>query len=134
MKAAQNHAWADIDGDGDLDLFVGGRVIPGRWPAAADSLVLKNEGGRLIVYQRLEKAGLVSGAVFSDLDSDGFPELVLACEWGPVKIFRNQRGNLVPLGELVHVGATDPITGRLVDSPTADDPLRQIRTQRTRLR
>jgi hypothetical protein len=89
-------ALADIDGDGDLDVFVGGRVIPGRWPAAADSLVLKNEGGRLVVHQRLEKVGLVSGAVFSDLDSDGFPELVLACEWGPVKIFRNERGNLVP--------------------------------------
>ena len=39
--------------------------------------------------------GLVSGAVWSDLDGDGFPELILACEWGPLKIFRNQRGNLV---------------------------------------
>ena len=89
-------ALADIDGDGDLDVFVGGRVIPGKWPAPADSLVLKNDAGRLIVHQRLDKVGLVSGAVFSDLDGDGFPELVLACEWGPVRIFRNERGHFVP--------------------------------------
>jgi len=39
--------------------------------------------------------GLVSGAVWSDLDGDGTPELVLACEWGPLRIFRNERGHLV---------------------------------------
>src|SRR6185369_6621103 len=39
---------------------------------------------------------MVSGAVFSDLDGDGFPELILACEWGPVKIFRNDHGRLSP--------------------------------------
>jgi hypothetical protein len=45
---------------------------------------------------RLAQAGLVSGAVFSDLDGDGFPELLLACEWGPLKIFRNSHGQLTP--------------------------------------
>src|SRR5207248_1459623 len=73
-------ALGDVDGDGDLDLFVGGRVVAGRYPEPSDSLVLRNEGGRLMVHQRLEKVGLVSGAVFSDLDGDGKPELVLACE------------------------------------------------------
>ena len=48
-----------------------------------------------MLYQRLEKVGLVSGAVFSDLDSDGKPDLVLACEWGPVRVFRNEGGKLV---------------------------------------
>ena len=88
-------ALADVDGDGNWDLFVGGRVVAGRYPEAADSLLLKNEGGRLVVGQRFEKLGLVSGAVWSDLDGDGKPELVLACEWGPVRIFRNEGGKLV---------------------------------------
>src|ERR1044071_8161528 len=88
-------ALADVDGDGDLDLFVGGRVIGGRYPEAADSLLLKNEEGRLVVAQRREKLGLVSGAVFSDLDGDGKEELIVACEWGPIKILRMEQGKLV---------------------------------------
>ena len=92
-------ALADIDGDGDLDLFVGGRVLPGRYPVAASSALLRNDGGRLRFDAQASSAfagvGLVSGAVFTDLDADGWPELVLACEWGPVRIFRNERGQLV---------------------------------------
>jgi len=85
-------ALADVDGDGSLALFVGGRVVPGRYPEPADSLLLKNENGKFVVRQKFEKIGLVSGAVFSDLDGDGRPELILACEWGPVRVFRNEGG------------------------------------------
>jgi len=92
-------ALADMDGDGDLDLFVGGRVVAGRYPEATDSLLLKNQGGRLMLDQRLEKVGLTSGAVFSDLDNDGQPDLVLACEWGPVRVFHNEGGKLKEMTE-----------------------------------
>ena len=88
-------AVADVDGDGDLDLFVGGRVEAGRYPEPTDSLLLKNEGGRLMAHQRLEQVGLISAAVFSDVDNDGRPDLVLACEWGPVRLFHNEGGKLV---------------------------------------
>jgi hypothetical protein len=89
-------ALGDIDGDGDLDLFVGGRVIAGRYPEPALSQWLRNEGGRFVPAQRWEQMGLVSAAVLSDLDGDGRPELIVACEWGPLKIFRNEGGRLEP--------------------------------------
>lgn len=89
-------AVADWDGDGDLDVFVGGRVVPGRYPEPASSQLLRNENGELTpepgATKAFEKLGLVSGAVFTDLDGDGRPELVLACEWGPLRIFRCSPG------------------------------------------
>lgn len=92
-------ALADIDGDGDLDLFVGGRVIPGQYPKAASSKIYRSESGKLILdtanSEKLFNVGLVSGATWTDLNGDGFPELVLACEWGTVRVFANHGGDLV---------------------------------------
>ena len=91
-------AVADIYGDGNLGLFVGGRVIPGRYPEAADSKIYRNIGGQLQLDEAnsrvLEKVGLVNGAVWSDLDGTGYPDLILACEWGPIRVFRNTAGHL----------------------------------------
>lgn len=88
-------ALADIDGDGDLDLFVGGRSVPGRYPEAATSHLLRNEGETFSLMQSFPALGLVSGAVFTDLDADGDPDLALACEWGPIHLFRNDGGRFV---------------------------------------
>lgn len=91
-------AMADLDGNGELDLFVGGRVVPGLYPKAPVSRLFRGAAGRFIPDSAsnaaLANVGMVSGAVFADLDSDGFPELILACEWGPVRVFRNDRGRL----------------------------------------
>jgi hypothetical protein len=92
-------ALADVDGDGLLDLFVGGRCLPGKYPLAASSTLFRNIGGKFQIdaenTSRLANLGLVSGAVFSDLDGDGQPDLILACEWGPVRVFHNDHGRLV---------------------------------------
>jgi len=89
-------AAADVDADGDLDLFVGGRCRPGHYPSPASSILLHRhektwtrDDAHNALFQNL---GLVSSAAFSDLDQDGYPELIIACEWGPLKIFRNSRG------------------------------------------
>jgi hypothetical protein len=91
-------AMADLDNDNHLDLFVGGRVIPGRYPEPASSLIFHNTGNAFELDKansaRLEKIGLVQGAVFSDLDEDGDPDLVLAWHWGPVRVFVNNAGQL----------------------------------------
>jgi hypothetical protein len=92
-------AWGDLDGDGNLDLFVGGRVRAGRYPEAASSRIFRARAGKLVLDEAntklLEHIGLVSAAIWSDLDGDGFPELLLACEWGPIRIFHNDHGRLV---------------------------------------
>jgi len=87
---------ADIDNDGDLDTFAGGRVIPNQYPKPASSTLYINQNGNLIPDARNEKIfksiGLVSGSVFSDIDNDGDPDLILAMEWGPVTVFKNNGG------------------------------------------
>lgn len=88
---------ADYDNDGDLDLFVGGRMIPGRYPEPASSILFKNENGTFTVDKKnsklLEDIGLVSGAVFSDIDGNSSADLILAVEWGSIMVFRNQDGH-----------------------------------------
>ncbi len=88
---------ADVDGDGDLDLFVGGRHLPGQYPRAASSRLLLNRDGAFERDPRngetFDGLGLVTGSVFGDLlDEDGDADLVLACEWGALRVFRNEGG------------------------------------------
>ncbi|HJQ80297.1 MAG TPA: FG-GAP-like repeat-containing protein, partial [Lacipirellulaceae bacterium] len=95
---------ADFDRDGDLDLFVGGRCIPGRYPQVPRSLLMRNDSvsGRPKLVDvtdelapGLAAAGLVTSALWSDVDADGFCDLLVLAEWGPVRLFHNQRGKLV---------------------------------------
>jgi hypothetical protein len=86
-------ALADVDDDGDLDLFVGGRFLPGRYPEPVSSALWVNDRGRLrsdpVLGRPFESLGLVSGATFADLDNDGKADLALATDWGAVRVFRN---------------------------------------------
>ncbi|MBK6777696.1 MAG: CRTAC1 family protein [Flavobacteriales bacterium] len=83
----------DLDGDGDLDLFVGGRNVPGAWPAPPQSHVLINDGGRFSDASSAwlagnEKPGLITGAVFADMDGDKGNELVVCGEWMPIGVWK----------------------------------------------
>jgi hypothetical protein len=87
---------ADYDGDGDADLFVGGRVVPRRYGIDPRSMLLANDGrGRFrdVTAQRapeLEHVGMVTDAVWLDLDADGRLDLVVVGEWMPITVFHNE--------------------------------------------
>jgi len=90
-------ALADVNGDGQLDLFVGARAIPGAWPLPRPSrLYLGTGDGRFVPDTAnaavLATLGIISAAVFADLDGDGRPELIVASEWGPIRVLHNDQG------------------------------------------
>lgn len=91
----------DFDKDGDLDLFIGGRVVPGQYPKPVSAHIYRNDskGGQVVftdvtdeVAPALKNIGLVCDALVSDYDNDGWPDLVLAGEWMPVTFLKNTGG------------------------------------------
>ena len=91
---------ADFDRDGDLDLFVGGRSVPGKFPETPRSQLWRNDSRpgtvrfATVDNPDVQSAGLVTGAIWSDIDADGWPDLLLSIEWGPIRVFRNREGRL----------------------------------------
>jgi hypothetical protein len=95
---------ADYDGDGDLDLFVGGRVVPWKYGESATSTLLRNDGrGRFTdvtaqLAPALQRVGMVTDGAWQDVDGDGRLDLVVVGEWMPITVFRNAGGGrLAPL-------------------------------------
>jgi enediyne biosynthesis protein E4 len=92
---------ADVDGDGDIDLFIGGRLVPGKYPSTPGSQILVNDGKGIFKDVTLEIApqvkgtGMVTDALWLDINNDQQKDLVIVGEWMPVKIFINQHGKFV---------------------------------------
>lgn len=85
---------ADYDQDGDLDLFVGGRITPGKYPLPAKSFILQNNGGKFedVTYKispEVGSIGLVTAALWTDFDNDTKIDLILAGEWMPITLLKN---------------------------------------------
>ncbi len=97
----------DFDGDGDMDLFVGGRALPGRYPLAPRSYALENTGGTFadVTPEALRAPGMVADALWADMDGDGRAELVIAGEWTPIRMFRYAGGwSEIPASETGFAG------------------------------
>ncbi|MBK7308079.1 MAG: VCBS repeat-containing protein [Chitinophagaceae bacterium] len=97
----------DFDGDGDMDLFVGGHVVPGRFPKADRSMLLQNKGVFTDVTSQYAKplfnAGIINQAVWADVDGDGKNELSVCGEWMPLEMYSYQDGQFVKKQHLVHI-------------------------------
>jgi len=90
----------DIDGDGQMDLFIGGRITPGRFPETPQSYLFKNNNGVFTDVtnqwsENLTKIGMVTDAVFADLDQDNTQELILSGEWMPITVFKFINGKYI---------------------------------------
>ena len=95
---------SDINKDGLQDLFIGGMVTPGRFPVAPESFILKNqskagkihfEKDTLSIDESLKYAGMISDAIWVDMNKDGWNDLLIAGQFMPLKIFENQNGKLI---------------------------------------
>lgn len=92
---------SDVDSDGDLDLFIGGRIIAGRYPETPESFMLLNDGkgnfkiATSLVAPDLKTIGMVTDALWLDLNQDQKEDLVVVGEWMPISFFVNKNGKLV---------------------------------------
>lgn len=94
LTAARSIAGADYDNDGDTDIFIGGRIVLGHYPQSPRSFLLRNDRGKFTdvtssVSSHLQYPGMVTAAVWADIDNDKMPELIIAGEWMNVRVFKN---------------------------------------------
>lgn len=95
-------AMEDYDQDGDVDVFVGGRFVPGQYPEYPMSTLLVNDGGTFTTAEGWpRKLGLITDAQWGDLNGDNSIDLIISREWGSLGVLY---GNQSALGDLVELG------------------------------
>ena len=88
---------ADFDKDGDIDLFVGGRVVSGRYGISPESYILENNGkgkfSKVDLPEELSHIGMVTDAKWTDFNGDGYIDIIAVGEWMPITLIENQKGS-----------------------------------------
>lgn len=118
---------ADFDHDGDLDLFVGGRLLPGYYPKPVSSAIYRNDSKNgLVKFTDVTKEvapmlidfGLVTDAIWTDADNDGTPDLLITGEWMPLTVLKNNAGKFSQAGTGISklTGWWNSITGADIDN------------------
>ena len=115
-------AASDFDRDGDLDLFIGGRLRPGQYPLSGKNRLLRNDDGKFtdatkLLSPGLVEAGMVTGALWTDATGNGWSDLLISTEWGSIKLFENNGGRLV---EVMKKAGLDNLTGWWTGIASAD--------------
>jgi enediyne biosynthesis protein E4 len=104
FESGASAAIADIDADGDLDIFVGGRLVPAQYGMTPKHHLYRNQGGIFKVEEgflpKSESIGMITDATWSDLDNDRYPELILTQDWGGIVVCQNQKGKKLAPEEL----------------------------------
>ncbi len=106
----------DFDNDGDMDLFVGGRQVPGLYPSHPESYWLKNENGIFSneiesIAPELRFTGMICDVEFTDLNNDGLTDLLVVGEWMKIQTWINHDGVLALNNNLIHNGNLDKTDG-----------------------
>lgn len=127
---------SDFDQDGDLDLFVGTRTSPGKYPFSASSLILQNEHGKFKevtaeICPELTSADMITDAIWTDFNNDSWMDLIVVGEWKKISFYQNKQGKLIDVSasalaenssgwwnciagiDIDNDGDTDYITGNL---------------------
>ena len=102
----------DLDGDGDMDLFVGGKSIPAKYPSPAKSFILKNENGKFVdatneLYKDLSNIGMVSSATWTDFDKDKDLDLIIVGEWMGITVLENSNGKFTDVSSNLGLDNTE---------------------------
>ncbi|WP_405383065.1 VCBS repeat-containing protein [Maribacter sp. LLG6340-A2] len=118
---------ADYDGDGDLDLFLGGRLDAQNYPFTPESIILQNNTVnnvikfKKVVLDEIHRIGMVTDAEWVDLDKDGWLDLVLVGEWMPISIFKNNKGSLKKLEKANELNNTSGWWNRITATDIDND-------------
>lgn len=123
---------ADFDHDGDQDLFVGSRVVGGQYGEVPTSHLLLNNGKGVFTIANdniapgLQTIGMVTDAVWTDIDKDGWPDLVVVGEWMPITVFKNQKGILQNRTKQYRLEATSGLWTTILSADLDNDGYEEL--------